>query len=50
MIYDEQPTTAKQSWDQRMRWSKGFYQVDAKVQPAADQNAGAVWTAGPDLL
>ena len=30
MIYDEQPTTAKQSWDQRMRWSKGFYQVDAK--------------------
>lgn len=27
VIYDEQPTTFKQSWDQRMRWSKGFYQV-----------------------
>ena len=23
----EQPTTFKQSWNQRMRWSKGFYQV-----------------------
>ncbi len=29
-IYDEQPTTFKQSWNQRMRWSKGFYQVVAK--------------------
>jgi len=28
VIYDEQPTTLKQSWNQRMRWSKGFYQVD----------------------
>ena len=28
VIYDEQPTTFRQSWDQRMRWSKGFYQVD----------------------
>lgn len=28
VIYDEQPTTFKQSWDQRMRWSKGFYQVN----------------------
>lgn len=27
-IYDEQPTTFSQSWDQRLRWSKGFYQVD----------------------
>ena len=27
MFYDEQPTTFKQSWNQRMRWSKGFYQV-----------------------
>ena len=27
MLYDEQPVTFKQSWDQRMRWSKGFYQV-----------------------
>lgn len=30
VIYDEQPEKFKQSWDQRMRWSKGFYQVDAK--------------------
>lgn len=27
MFYDEQPTTFRQSWNQRMRWSKGFYQV-----------------------
>lgn len=30
VIYDEQPTTFRQSWDQRLRWSKGFYQVDQK--------------------
>ena len=28
VFYDEQPVTFKQSWDQRLRWSKGFYQVD----------------------
>lgn len=28
VIYDEQPVTFKQSWDQRLRWSKGFYQID----------------------
>lgn len=27
IIYDEQPTKFKTSWDQRLRWSKGFYQV-----------------------
>ncbi len=27
IIYDEQPTTFKASWNQRLRWSKGFYQV-----------------------
>ncbi|MGI6032261.1 MAG: glycosyltransferase family 2 protein [Coriobacteriales bacterium] len=26
-VYDEQPTTMKDSWNQRMRWAKGFYQV-----------------------
>lgn len=26
-IYDEQPVTFQQSWTQRLRWSKGFYQV-----------------------
>lgn len=30
VIYDEQPTSFSQSWTQRLRWSKGFYQVDAK--------------------
>ena len=27
--YDEQPVTFAQSWRQRMRWAKGFYQVNA---------------------
>ena len=30
VIYDEQPTRFSQSWAQRLRWSKGFYQVDVK--------------------
>ena len=30
IVFDEQPVQFRQSWDQRMRWSKGFYQVDAK--------------------
>ncbi len=34
VIYDEQPTSFRQSWDQRLRWSKGFYQVDGKYGPA----------------
>ncbi len=34
VVYDEQPTSFRQSWDQRMRWSKGFYQVDAKCGPS----------------
>lgn len=33
-VYDEQPTTFKQSWTQRMRWSKGFYQVTSKYAPS----------------
>lgn len=27
ILYDEQPVSFKASWDQRMRWTKGFYQV-----------------------
>lgn len=27
MIYDEQPVSFAQSWTQRLRWAKGFYQV-----------------------
>ncbi len=34
VIYDEQPTSFRQSWDQRLRWSKGFYQVDGRYGPA----------------
>lgn len=30
MLYDEQPITFRQSWRQRMRWSKGFLQVVRK--------------------
>ncbi len=30
ILYDEQPTTFKQSWKQRMRWAKGFLQVARK--------------------
>ena len=30
VVYDEQPETFKQSWNQRLRWSKGFYQVFGK--------------------
>lgn len=30
MILDEQPTAFRQSWHQRLRWSKGHYQVDHK--------------------
>lgn len=29
-IYDEQPSSFEQSWNQRLRWSKGFYQVFGK--------------------
>lgn len=27
VLYDEQPETFKQSWNQRLRWARGFYQV-----------------------
>ena len=27
VLYDEQPVSFKQSWNQRLRWTKGFYQV-----------------------
>lgn len=30
IFYDEQPVTFGQSWTQRLRWAKGFYQVFAK--------------------
>lgn len=30
VLYDEQPSKFRQSWNQRLRWSKGFYQVICK--------------------
>ena len=30
VLYDEQPVTFKQSWNQRLRWAKGFFQVFRK--------------------
>ena len=30
VLYDEQPVTFKASWNQRLRWTKGFYQVFAR--------------------
>ncbi len=30
ILYDEQPSTMNQSWKQRLRWAKGFYQIDGK--------------------
>lgn len=30
VLYDEQPTTFRDSWNQRFRWAKGFYQVFGK--------------------
>lgn len=30
VLYDEQPVTFRQSWHQRMRWSKGYLQVFGK--------------------
>lgn len=29
MLYDEQPYTFRESWNQRIRWAKGFFQVFA---------------------
>ncbi len=30
VLYDEQPITFRDSWNQRFRWAKGFYQVFGK--------------------
>ena len=46
VIYDEQPTTFKQSWDQRMRWSKGFYQVNSNYSAQLLRN---FFTTKPSL-
>lgn len=44
VFYDEQPVTFSASWKQRMRWTKGFYQVFAKYCPALLRT----WRNGPE--
>ncbi len=46
IIYDEQPTSFRQSWQQRLRWSKGFYQVNAKYLLSLAKGALKNRTAG----
>lgn len=38
VFYDEQPVTFIQSWNQRLRWAKGFYQVFGKYGKALFKN------------
>ena len=40
VLYDEQPTTFRQSWDQRLRWTKGFYQVAWRYAPNLIRGVG----------
>ncbi|MBW3088406.1 glycosyltransferase family 2 protein [Bifidobacterium sp. 82T24] len=39
ILYDEQPVTFKQSWRQRLRWSRGFLQVFRYYGPALVRRA-----------
>ncbi|PLS30431.1 N-acetylglucosaminyltransferase [Bifidobacterium margollesii] len=39
VLYDEQPVTFKQSWRQRLRWSRGFLQVFRYYGPALVRRA-----------
>ena len=39
ILYDEQPVTFRQSWRQRLRWSKGFLQVFRYYGPALIRRA-----------
>lgn len=38
IFYDEQPVTFSQSWNQRLRWAKGFYQVFSKYGKSLIRN------------
>jgi cellulose synthase/poly-beta-1,6-N-acetylglucosamine synthase-like glycosyltransferase len=38
VFYDEQPVTFSQSWNQRLRWAKGFYQVFSKYRKSLIRN------------
>ena len=37
-LYDEQPVTFRQSWNQRLRWAKGFFQVWRKYSRSLIKN------------
>lgn len=50
MLYDEQPTTFRQSWDQRLRWTKGFYQVAWRYAPNLIRGVGRGGQERPFLL
>ena len=39
VFYDEQPTSFRQSWNQRMRWAKGYLQVAHKYGKDLIRNA-----------
>lgn len=38
VLYDEQPVTFRDSWNQRFRWAKGFYQVFGRYAPQLMKN------------
>ena len=47
MLYDEQPTSFRQSWRQRLRWAKGYLQVYGKYGTLAKrylEDKGIDWT------
>ena len=47
VLYDEQPSTMKQSWNQRLRWAKGFYQIDGRY--LGDLTKGMIFEKGNRL-
>lgn len=58
-LYDEQPVNFSQSWDQRIRWAKGFYQVFCRygrrlVKSAIDEQSFSCYdllmTVTPSML
>ena len=50
ILYDEQPVTFRQSWRQRLRWSKGFLQVFRYYWPRADQTCGSGNATSPPWI
>lgn len=41
ILYDEQPVTFRDSWNQRFRWAKGFYQVFGRYGAGLIRGIGA---------